>query len=50
MAWFIASALLLFYLLGLFVFHGPTTLHVLPLLAFLFLIVDAIAARWLRNG
>jgi len=50
MAWFIATALLLFYLLGFFVFHGPTTLHALPFLALLVIVVDTVAARWLRKS
>ena len=50
MAWFIAAALILFYLLGLFVFHGPTTLHLLPVLALLVIVVDQFLTRLFRRS
>jgi hypothetical protein len=33
MAWIIATTLLLFYVLGLFVFHATGPVHVLPFVA-----------------
>lgn len=45
MARLIALVLLLFYLLGVFVFHAPATIHFLPLLALLVLIIDYFIAR-----
>lgn len=50
MAWFIAAALILFYLLGLFAFHGPPTLHFLPVLALLILAVDQVLTRLFRRN
>ncbi len=49
MVWLIALVLLLFYLLGLFVFHAPPTIHVLPILAVMVLLVDYLVARRYRK-
>jgi hypothetical protein len=49
-AWIIAVILLIFYGLGLFVFHGTRAIHVLPFLALLILISDyALAKRFRRR-
>ncbi len=45
MAWIIALILLIFYFLGLFVFHGTKAIHILPLLALLVVIADYLLAR-----
>ena len=50
MAWFIAAALILFYLLGLFVFHGPATLHFLPFLALILIVIDRFLTRRFRRN
>jgi hypothetical protein len=39
--------LLIFYFLGLFVFHGTKAIHILPLLAVMVLIGDYLLARTL---
>ena len=45
MAWIIALILLIFYGLGLFVFHGTKAIHVLPLLALVVVISDYLIAK-----
>lgn len=45
LAWIISVILLIFYFLGLFVFHGTKAIHVLPLLALMVLIGDYLLAR-----
>ena len=49
MAWIIALILLVFYSLGLFVFHGTRAIHVLPFLALLILVADYLLARRYRK-
>jgi Family of unknown function (DUF5670) len=49
MAWLIALVLFVFYLLGLFVFHAPPMIHVLPILALAVLIIDYLLARHYRK-
>ncbi len=48
MAWIIALILLIFYFLGLFVFHGTTAIHLLPVLAIIVVICDYLAAKRVR--
>ena len=50
MAWIIFLILLLFYCLGLFVFHGTKAIHILPFLALIVLISDYLLARRFRKG
>ena len=50
LAWIIALVLLIFYCLGLFVFHGTRAIHLLPLLALVVLISDYFVARHFRKG
>jgi len=45
MAWMISIALLLFYVLGLFVFHATGPVHVLPFVAVAVLLVDRFLTR-----
>ena len=45
MAWIISLILLIFYFLGLFVFHGTKAIHVLPLLAVIVVLGDYLWAR-----
>jgi len=45
LAWIISLILLIFYLLGLFVFHGTKAIHFLPVLALIVLICDYLLAR-----
>ena len=49
MGWIIALILLIFYALGLFVFHGTRAIHLLPLLALVVLIVDYLLAKRFRR-
>jgi hypothetical protein len=49
LAWIISLVLLIFYFLGLFVFHGTKAIHILPLLALIVLIADYLAAKRLRR-
>jgi len=50
LAWIIALVLLIFYGLGLFVFHGTRAIHLLPSLALVVLISDYFVARHFRKG
>jgi hypothetical protein len=45
MAWMISIALLLFYVLGLFVFHATGPVHVLPFVAVAVPLVDRFLTR-----
>jgi hypothetical protein len=45
LAWIISLVLLIFYFLGLFIFHGTKAIHILPLLALIVLISDYLLAR-----
>jgi hypothetical protein len=49
LGWIIALILLIFYGLGLFVFHGTRAIHLLPLLALIVLIVDHLLAKRFRR-
>ena len=49
MAWIIAIVLVIFYSLGLFVFHGTRAIHILPFLALAILIVDYLLATRFRR-
>jgi hypothetical protein len=49
LAWIIVLVLLIFYALGLFVFHGTRAIHLLPLLALLVLVSDYLLARTLSK-
>jgi hypothetical protein len=45
LGWIIALILLIFYALGLFVFHGTRAIHLLPLLALVVLLADYFLAK-----
>jgi hypothetical protein len=45
LAWIIALILLIFYALGLFVFHGTRAIHLLPVLALVVLTADYVLAK-----
>ena len=49
MAWIIVIVLLIFYSLGVFVFHGTKAIHLLPFLALAILIADYLLARRYRK-
>jgi hypothetical protein len=49
LAWIIALILLIFYALGLFVFHGTSAIHLLPFLALVVLIADYFLTRRFRR-
>ncbi|MFN2577286.1 MAG: hypothetical protein ABR607_06295 [Pyrinomonadaceae bacterium] len=49
MAWMIVLVLIIFYSLGLFVFHGTREIHVLPFLALAVLIADYLLAKHPRK-
>jgi hypothetical protein len=50
MAWIIFIVLLLFYVLGLFVFHATGPVHVLPFVAVAVPLLDRILARRHKAG
>lgn len=49
MAWIIVIVLMIFYSLGLFVFHGTRAIHFLPFLALVVLAADYLLARHFRK-
>jgi len=49
LAWIIALILLIFYFLGLFVFHGTKAIHLLPLLVVVVLLVDYLMVKRYRE-
>jgi len=49
MAWIIVIVLLIFYSLGVFVFHGTKAIHLLPFLALTVLVADYLLARRYRK-
>jgi hypothetical protein len=49
LGWIIALILLIFYGLGLFVFHGTRAIHLLPFLAVVVLIADYLLAKQFRK-
>ena len=49
MAWIIVIVLMIFYFLGLFVFHGTRAIHLLPFLALVVLVADYLLVRHSRN-
>ena len=49
MAWIIVIVLMIFYSLGLFVFHGTKAIHILPFLALAVLIADELLVRRFRK-
>lgn len=49
MAWIIFTTLLLFYVLGLFVFHATGPVHVLPFVAVAVVIADRLLRRRFRS-
>ena len=49
MAWIIVIVLMIFYSLGLFVFHGTRAIHILPFLALAVLVADQLLVRHFRK-
>jgi len=49
LAWIIALILLIFYFLGLFVFHGTSAIHLLPFLAVVVVIADYFLTKRFRK-
>jgi hypothetical protein len=49
MGWFLAAVLILFYLLGLYVFHASRSIHILPIIAVVVLVIDFVATRRFRK-
>jgi hypothetical protein len=49
LAWIIALILLIFYVLGLFVFHGTREIHLLPFLALVVVTADYFVAKRFRK-
>jgi hypothetical protein len=49
LAWIIALVLIIFYCLGLFVFHGTSAIHLLPFLALVILLSDYLLAPRFRR-
>jgi len=49
LAWIISLILLIFYFLGLFVFHGTKAIHLLPFLVVVVLVVDYLLAKRYRQ-
>lgn len=49
MAWAVSAVLMIFYLLGVFQFHAPSSIHALPIVAVSVLIFDYVIARRSRK-
>ena len=49
MAWLVALVLIIFYLLGVYVFHAGGGIHVLPVIAVAVVIIDFVFYRRLRG-
>jgi len=49
MAWIIVIVLMIFYSLGLFVFHGTKAIHILPFLALAVLVADYLLVSRFRK-
>jgi hypothetical protein len=49
MAWFVALILILFYVLGRFVFHSSAATYKLLLAALLVIVIDFVGARFSRR-
>lgn len=50
MAWAVFAVLMIFYLLGVFEFHAPGAIHILPFVAAGVLVLDYFIARRLKNN
>ena len=50
MAWIIVVVLLLFYILGLFVFHATGPVHILPFVAVAVPLIDHFLVRKYKAG
>jgi len=49
-AWAVFAVLMIFYLLGVFEFHAPSTIHILPFVAVGVLIVDYVMVKRFKKG
>jgi hypothetical protein len=49
MAWFVAFVLVLFYVLGRYVFRAGTSIYLLPLIALLVIVIDFVGARFSKR-
>lgn len=45
MAWAVFAVLMIFYLLGVFQFHAPSSIHALPFVAVAVLVLDYLIAK-----
>ena len=50
MAWFVALVLVIFYVLGRYVFHASTAIYLLPVIALLVIVIDLVGARFIRRS
>jgi len=50
MAWAVFAVLMIFYLLGVFEFHAPSTIHLLPFVAVGLLILDCLIVKRLKKN
>jgi hypothetical protein len=50
MAWSVFAVLMIFYLLGVFEFHAPSTIHILPFVAVSVLILDYFIAKQFKKS
>lgn len=50
MAWFVALILILFYVLGRYVFHAAAAIYLLPVIALLVILIDFVGARFSRHS
>jgi len=50
MAWAVFAVLMIFYLLGVFEFHAPGTIHILPFVAAAVLVLDYFLVKQFKKG
>lgn len=50
MAWAVFTVLIIFYLLGEFQFHAPSSIHALPFVAVAVVVIDYLLARGIKKG
>jgi hypothetical protein len=50
MAWAVFAVLMTFYLLGVFEFHAPATIHILPFVAVGVIILDYLIVKRFRKS
>lgn len=50
MAWAVFAVLMIFYLLGVFQFHAPSSIHALPFVAVGVVVIDYFLARGIKKS